>query len=196
MKVLFATSNPSKIKRFESIKSYGIEILSLNDLNIKIDVEENGKDQIENALIKARCAYKKVNIPVISMDDGLYLEGVPNKLQPGLYVRRIKNKTLTDEEMIDYYINLVNQYGLNGKLNAKWRYGIVIIKNNQEYAFTYEKDGFYLTNKKSDIIHKGYPLDSISIDKKTNKYLVDNNFEYSNQDDQDALNFLINKLVD
>ena len=53
-KILFATNNPTKAKRFtKNLLKYDIEIVSLLDMNIKLDVEENGKDAIENALIKA-----------------------------------------------------------------------------------------------------------------------------------------------
>ena len=41
------------------------------------------------------------------MDDTLYIEGVPKDLQPGLFVRRVNGKSLTDEEMIEHYTNLV-----------------------------------------------------------------------------------------
>ena len=37
--VLFATSNPSKVKRFkEGLAKVGIEVLSLKDLNIDLEV--------------------------------------------------------------------------------------------------------------------------------------------------------------
>ena len=36
----------------------------------------------------------------ISMDDGLYIENIPEELQPGLFVRRVNGKELNNEEMI------------------------------------------------------------------------------------------------
>ena len=60
MKLLFATTNKSKIDRFkDKLKKYNIELLSLDSFE-KLDVEENGKTAIENALIKARAYYKKI----------------------------------------------------------------------------------------------------------------------------------------
>ena len=57
--VVFATGNPAKAKRFsKGLLKNGIEVLSLKDLNIDLNVEENGKDAIENSLIKARACYK------------------------------------------------------------------------------------------------------------------------------------------
>ena len=46
------------------------------------------------------------------MDDTLYLEGVPDELQPGLFLRRVNGKALNDEEMIEYYTSLVKKYGV------------------------------------------------------------------------------------
>ena len=122
--VLFATGNPSKVKRFsQELKNNNIELVSLKDIAINISIEENGETAIENALIKARAYYKETGMPTIGMDDTLYLEGVPEEKQPGLFVRRVNGKELNDEEMINHYINLVKTYGTDGKINCKWIYG-------------------------------------------------------------------------
>lgn len=162
--VLFATSNPSKVKRFkEGLAKVGIEVLSLKDLNIDLEVEENGNCAIENALSKARTIYAKTHMPTIGMDDTLYLENVKEEKQPGLYVRRINGKTLNDDEMLDYYTSLVRDYGTNGRLNAK----------GEESTYTWFKDNFYMVDTVSDTINKGYPLNSISKYKKIDKYFTD-----------------------
>ena len=58
-KILFATNNQTKAKRFtKNLLKHDMEIVSLLDMNIKLDVEENGKDAIENALIKAKACLK------------------------------------------------------------------------------------------------------------------------------------------
>ena len=58
--IIFATSNQSKSKRFsKGLLEREIEVLSLKDIDVKLDVEEDGNTAIENALIKARECYKK-----------------------------------------------------------------------------------------------------------------------------------------
>lgn len=117
-KVLFATENASKAKRFrDKLLKNNIEIITINDLSEKISVEENGKDAIENALIKARAYSKVENIPVFAMDDNLYIDDIPEEKQPGMYVRRVNGKRLSDDEMIEYYSSLAHEYGKEGKLN-------------------------------------------------------------------------------
>lgn len=174
-KIIFATSNKTKAKRFsKGLLKDDIQVLSLKDLNIDIEVEENGKTAIENALIKARECFRITNIPTIGMDDTLYLENVPLEKQPGLFVRRINGKTLNDEEMIQYYTSLVKEYGINGKLNCKWIYGLAVIdKQGKESTYTWSKDDFYMVDIASKIINPGYPLNSISKYKLLDKYFTE-----------------------
>ncbi len=195
-KVLFATGNPSKAKRFsKGLKEKGIEIITLNDIDIQIDVEENGKNAIENALIKAKAYAKCIDIPVFAMDDNLYLENVPEDRQPGVFVRRVNGKRLSDEEMIDHYIGLVKDFGTNGKLTCRWVYGIAVINNGKENTYTWSKDDFYMVEKISEKINPGYPLNSISINKKLNKYFTDiteDDKKSLQEDESDVIEFIYN----
>lgn len=129
--LLFATSNKSKAKRFtKGLLEHDIKVLTLEDVPINIEVEENGNTAIENALIKARVYAKETNLPVFAMDDTLYLDNVPEDKQPGLFVRRINGKKLNDEEMIEHYSGLAKEYGTNGLLTGRWIYGMALINNN------------------------------------------------------------------
>lgn len=196
--ILFATSNPSKVKRFaQSLKEKGIELLTLKDLKSKIEVEENGKNAIENALIKARAYSKLVDIPVLAMDDNLYLEKVPDDKQPGMYVRRVNDKRLTDEEMIEHYTKLVRDYGVDGKLPCRWIYGIALIKNGEEKTYTWSKDDLYMVDKISTKINPGYPLSAISINKNLNKYCTEiTDEEKANlpENDFDVIDFICKNI--
>lgn len=172
--ILFATGNPTKAKRFsEGLLKKGIEVITLKDLNIELEVEENGKDAIENALIKARAYYQATGITTFAMDDNLFLENVPEDKQPGMYVRRVNGKKLTDEEMIEHYSNLASEYGIDGKLTCRWIYGMAVIKDGKEYIYTWSKEDFYLVDKPSNIVNPGYPLNTISMNKKLNKYFTE-----------------------
>lgn len=197
-KILFATNNPTKAKRFtKNLLKHDIEIVSLLDMNIKLDVEENGKDAIENALIKAKACYKMTKMTTLAMDDNLYLENVPNDKQPGMYVRRVNGKRLTDEEMIEYYTNLAKEYGENGKITARWIYGIALIVNGEEYTYTWSKNDFYIVDKPSDIVEPGYPLNTISINKKLNKYFTELTEEDKlsiKEDESNVIDFIVSKI--
>ena len=197
-KVLFATGNESKAKRFkDGLLRNGIEIITIKDIDEDIEVLEDGKDAIENALIKARAYAKVLDIPVFAMDDSLYIDNIPDDKQPGLYVRRVNGKRLSDEEMLTYYSNLAHEYGVDGKLTCRWVYGIAVINNEVESTYTWSKDDFYIVDKPSDKIDPGYPLNTISINKKLNKYFTDmtkEDHDIVKEDESDVVEFLCKSL--
>jgi inosine/xanthosine triphosphate pyrophosphatase family protein len=197
-KILFATENESKSKRFkEGLLENNIEIITINDIEQKINVEENGKDAIENAIIKARAYSSITDLPVLAMDDNLYIDDIPDDKQPGMFVRRVNGKRLNDEEMIDYYSNLARVYGNNGKLTCRWVYGIALICNGVEKTYTWSKEDFYIVDKPSNKMNPGYPLNTISINKKLNKYftdITDDDKKSIKEDESDVIKFISNNI--
>lgn len=170
MKYLLATTNKAKIRYYGAkLKERGIEIVTLKDLNIECDVDETGENPIENAVIKASAYHKLSGMPTIALDEGLFLEGVPDNIQPGTHVRRVNGKRLNDIEMIEYYIDLVNKYGENGTLKGYFLKGVAIVNQNNTYTFNYKANRCF-TNKQSEVIDEGYPLASIQIISSLNKF--------------------------
>lgn len=197
-KVLFATENESKVKRFKNgLLEKNIEIISLNNIDTKVEVIENGKNAIENALIKARAYAKVYDLPVFAMDDNLYIDGIPDEKQPGMYVRRVNGKRLNDDEMIKYYSNLARTYGKNGRLTCRWVYGIAVINKDKESTYTWSKEDFYIVDKPTNKINPGYPLNTISINKRLNKYFTDITEEDKKEiqeNENDVIEFLCEKI--
>ena len=192
MKVLFATTNPAKIKRYvDKLKEKNIEVLTIMDLGINLKPEETGKNAIENAYIKAKTYYDETKITTIGIDNNLYIEGLPEEKQPGTHVRRVNGRELTDDEMIDYYCKLVSEYG--EKLTAKWVYGMVIYDGKEPKEYSWSKSNFYLVNKPCEKRNPGYPLDSISIMPECNKYFVDLTEEDRNKD---KVNYKEDEVID
>lgn len=170
MKYLLATTNKAKIRYYGTkLRERGIEILTLEDLKIECEVDETGKNPIENAIIKARAYNKLSDIPTIALDEGLFLDGVPDNIQPGTHVRRVNGKRLNDVEMIEHYIDLVNRYGENGVLKGYFLKGVAIVHQDSTYSFDYKANRLF-TNKRSKVIDEGYPLASIQIISLLNKF--------------------------
>lgn len=198
MKVLFATTNQAKIEKYQkTLQEKGIELISIKDLDVKLKIEENGKDAIENAYIKAKAYYEVTNIPTIGMDNSLWIEELPTEKQPGTHVRRVKGKELTDEEMIEYYTTLVKENG--GKLTAKWIFGMVIYNKNGATQYSWVKEHFYFVDKPCKKRKQGYPLDSISVMPDNNKYWLELTREdkkkYQKKDNIDKVTeFIINNI--
>jgi non-canonical purine NTP pyrophosphatase (RdgB/HAM1 family) len=196
MKVLFATTNPAKIKKYaEKLKENNIEVLTIKDLGINLKPEETGKNAIENAYIKAKAYYDKTKITTIGMDNCLFIEGLPEEKQPGTHVRRVNGKELNDDEMIEHYSQLVKEYG--GKLTAKWVYGIVIYDGKEPKEYSWSKSRFCFVDKSCEKRNPGYPLDSISIMPECNKYFLDlteedRNRNKENDKENDVIDFIVN----
>lgn len=180
MKLLYGTGNQAKLSAMRSrLKQLDIELIGLDDLRAEgktiPQVVEDGKSPLENARLKAIAYYEAFNIPAFSCDSGLYFDSVPEAIQPGVHVRNVNGKCLTDDEMIDYYSGLVKIYG---NLVARYRNAICFVQDDthiyEAMEPSMESEKFILTDKPHSAIRKkGFPLDSISLDIKTNKYYYD-----------------------
>lgn len=144
------------------LKDYPIQVICPDDLDIHIDVAENGETAVENALRKASAYFQMVKMPTIAGDSGMTLSGVSKAEQPGLYVRRVHGKVLSDDEMIDYYANLAGKTNFDCYLH--YFTGIALI--TKEGTFTIELKEIPLKlspvpnrNRK----HRGNPLDVITL---------------------------------
>lgn len=180
MKLLYGTGNLAKLSAMRNrLEQLDIELIGLNDLRVEgrnvPEVKEDGNTPLENARLKAMVYYEAFQIPVFSCDSGLYFDNVPDEVQPGVHVRNVNGKCLSDDEMIDYYSGLVKVYG---NLVARYRNAICFVMDNTHIYETMEpsmeSEKFILTDKPHSTIRKeGFPLDSISLDIKTNKYYYD-----------------------
>lgn len=178
MTVLYGTGNPAKLtamrKRLEALH---IEIIGLNDLNKTVpDVKETGKTPLENAKQKASAYYKTFQIPVFSCDSGLYFDNVPDDVQPGVHVRNVNGRLLSDDEMLSYYSGMAEKYG---DLTARYKNAICFVMD-RNHIFeamepSMESERFIVSSKphKNGILKKGFPLDCLSVDIKTGKYYYD-----------------------
>ena len=176
MKLLYGMGNPAKLSSMKRIvKKLGIELIGLRDLNCEIpDVPETGRTPLENARQKALAYYHAFHIPVFSCDSGLYFDGIPDDIQPGVHVRTIAGKRLTDGEMIANYSDLARRYG---DLTARYKNAICLVLDGEQIYEamepSMESNVFILTDKPRSVLKEGVPLDSLSIDIKSVKYFCD-----------------------
>ena len=109
-KIVFATTNEGKVKEIKEILAgFPIEVVSMKEMNITADIEENGATFEENSLIKAREVSKLTGLPAMADDSGLevdYLNG-----EPGIYSARYLGRDT------DY--NYKNNYIIEKLKNAK-----------------------------------------------------------------------------
>lgn len=83
-KIIFATGNQGKMREIQQIMAdMDVEVVSMKDAGIFVDIEENGTTFEENALIKARAIAKEADAIVLADDSGLevdYLDKAPGVL--------------------------------------------------------------------------------------------------------------------
>ena len=71
--IILASNNNGKVKEIKELLE-NEDIKTLEEMNINIDVEEDGNTFEENALKKAREIYRLTNIPCIADDSGICIK--------------------------------------------------------------------------------------------------------------------------
>ena len=104
-RIIFATGNENKMKEIRMIlKDLGMEILSMKEVGVEIEIVEDGMSFEENAEIKARAVARVLTNDIVLADDsGLEIDYLDKA--PGIYSARfagedtsydIKNRILLD----------------------------------------------------------------------------------------------------
>jgi len=95
MKMIAATNNSHKLEEIRNIlKTKGIDVKSLKDAGLDIEIEETGDTFIENALIKAREVMRLTGEAAIADDSGLEVNALNG--QPGVKSARYSGETGAD----------------------------------------------------------------------------------------------------
>lgn len=185
MKLLYGTGNSSKLRAMREVLSqFDIEILGLKDMpGEPPHVEEDGTTPLENARKKALHYYKAYGIPVFSCDSGLYFDNVSPEDQPGVHVRNVNGKCLTDRQMQEHYRKLAEKYG---GITARYHNAVCLVLDQDHVHEAMEENMASVPFRLVSTPHprgmeEGFPLDSISVDMETGKYYYDMGEEEQNR---------------
>lgn len=180
--LLYGTGNAAK---FSMMQTYlkdieEIELIGLKDLDCAWEEpQESGNQPLENARQKALCYYRTCHRPVFSADSGLFIEGLPDGEQPGVHVRRVGGRNLTDEEMRAHYKEIAARFG--GKCVAQYQNAVCLVFSEDEIYESQAKylwEPFYLTTQEREQRREGFPLDAISADIRTGRHCYDAEQEF------------------
>jgi MOSC domain-containing protein YiiM len=120
--LVVGTTNPEKAHQCElALAGLDLNLRPLSEVVARIPVvEEQSWDARQSARDKAAAFAAHVDLPLIAIDFALFFEGVPDDLQPGAMVRRIRGSDikLDDDRLIRYYSALIARFG--GALNGRW----------------------------------------------------------------------------
>lgn len=102
-RIIFATSNKGKLEEIKMIlRDLDIEVVSMSDAGIDIEIVEDGATFEENALIKAKKIMEIANTIVLADDSGLEVDYL-NK-EPGIYSARFMGEDTSYEIKNNYII--------------------------------------------------------------------------------------------
>ena len=137
MKLILATNNSHKLSEIKDILGESFDILSLKDVDINTDIEENGDTLLENSRIKATfvaSTLEKNNYPypfiVIADDTGLLVDELNG--EPGIYSARYAGGVGHDSEA---NMRLL-LHKLDGKENRKAHFSTFITYIEKKDAYT------------------------------------------------------------
>lgn len=153
--IIVASNNKGKLREIQDILR-GYKVISMKDIGIDIDIEENGETFAENALIKARTIAKMTGKLCIADDSGLCMEAFDGF--PGIKTARFLGENATQAERNEYIVEKVQ--GLpREKRKAKFVCTIaVVIPEKEEKTFTGELEGYIATKIRTQ---GGFGMDPI-----------------------------------
>ncbi|MFD1927238.1 XTP/dITP diphosphatase [Sporosarcina siberiensis] len=155
--VLIATNNMGKVNDFSKLlEPFGISVLSLNDLDEAIDVEETGDTFEANAILKAETVANLLGKIVIADDSGLEIDALHGA--PGVYSARFAGPLKGDEANIDKV--LVEMTGVPmAERTARFRCVLAVAGPNFETeTFSGSCEGLIQLERKGD---NGFGYDPI-----------------------------------
>lgn len=197
LEIIYGTGNGAKISYMEeALRNLPVKIIGLHQAaearGLALpEIKETGTNPLENARIKAEGYYRLFGSPVFSCDSGIYLwnyatgRPLPEEEQPGIHVRGEGERRLDDEELLSYYIGLVRKYG---QVCGRFKNGICFVWNGELKRESMEEsmwgEPFLLTDTPHIKRVEGFPLDRISLDISTGKYIYDLEEDFQEEEAQ------------
>lgn len=163
--LVFATSNPNKIREVKALLPSEFQVKSLLDIGCNEEIPETSPTIAGNALQKARYVRENFQLDCFSEDTGLEIEVLDG--EPGVYTARYAGPARDANANMDLVLNK-----LQGKANRKARFKTVIalILNEQEYTFEGIVNGEIALQKTGK---KGFGYDPIFIPENYNRTFAD-----------------------
>ncbi|MGF7232291.1 RdgB/HAM1 family non-canonical purine NTP pyrophosphatase [Arachidicoccus sp.] len=145
MQLIFATNNPNKVKEIKKILPSHIEVTSLREAGIEIEIPEPHDSLKENASEKSRTIFNLTHQNCFSEDTGLIVDALHG--EPGVKSARYAGEPANDEKNIE---KLLHNLKGNDNRNAYFKTIISLIWDEKEYWFegickgkiTQEKTGY------------------------------------------------------
>lgn len=155
MKLVFATNNQHKADEIKALLLQGIEILTLKEAGIRIDIPEPHDTLEANATEKSSTIYQMIQTNCFSEDTGLEVAALNG--EPGVKSARYAGENRSFDDNITKLLDK-----LNGQTNRKARFRTVVslIIDGRETQFEGICEGAILTERQGS---SGFGYDPVFI---------------------------------
>jgi XTP/dITP diphosphohydrolase len=172
MKLIFATNNQHKVEEIQSAIGNIIDVISLKDAGINIDIPEPFDTLEENASEKSKTIYILTKMNCFSEDTGLETEVFNG--EPGVKSARYAGEDKAFDKNIEKLL-----HKLAGMHNRKARFRTIIslILDGREFLFEGICEGEIIAEKKGE---KGFGYDPIFVPNGSNKTFAEMTMEEKN----------------
>lgn len=136
--ILIATGNIGKAGEIlEVLHDLPCKFLTLADMGLANDVEEDGLTHEENALKKAHYFHQKTGLPTIGEDSGISVDALVGEL--GIHTRRWgAGESASDEEWLNYFLKRLSE---EQNRRARFFCAAAFVAPGREALFTGETAG-------------------------------------------------------
>lgn len=173
MKLIFATNNANKIAEIKSVLVNVLEIVTLAEAGIKIDIPEPYNTLEENAREKASVINNLTNENCFSEDTGLEVAALNN--EPGVRSARYAGEEADNKKNIALLLknlsNITNRH-------AQFKTVICLLINKKEYFFTGICKGKIINEQRGEM---GFGYDAVFIPDGGDKTFAEMTMEQKNK---------------
>lgn len=143
MKIVFASSNPNKVKEIQMVLPDTIQLVSLADIGCTDDIPETADTLEGNAVLKANYVTEKYGLNCFADDTGLEIDALQG--EPGVYSARYAGEQKSAEDnMAKVLHNLAEVTDRSAQIKTV----IALNLDGQQHLFTGLVRGQITTEKK------------------------------------------------
>jgi XTP/dITP diphosphohydrolase len=173
MRLIFATNNKHKIEEIRSVIGNKLEIITLEEAGIHINIPEPHNTLEENASEKSRIIYQLTNTNCFSEDTGLEVDALNG--EPGVHSARYAGEARSFDRNIEKLL-----FNLQGNRNRKARFRAIISlrMDGKEFLFEGICNGNIIEQKRGNM---GFGYDPVFVPEGASKTFSEMNLEEKNK---------------
>ncbi len=173
MKLIFATNNLNKVAEVKASLTDGLEIVTLQEAGIHIDIPEPHNTLEENATEKAMVINKLTNKNCFSEDTGLEVEALNG--EPGVKSARYAGDEADNKKNIALLLKNMSDIA---ERNAQFKTIISLIIDGKEHQFVGICEGKIIEAEKGEM---GFGYDAIFVPNGSEKTFAEMQMEEKNK---------------